>query len=1142
MRVQKIQLQGFKSFKDKTVLYFDEKITGIIGPNGCGKSNIVDALFWVMGEQSAKHLRGAQMQDVIFNGSSQYGPAAFAEVMLTLSNPDKKALILGPKSFIPEEIEVSRKLYRNGESEYRINNILCRLKDVQELFLGTGAGAKSYSIIAQGEIEKLIGSKPIERKEMFDEIAGIAKYKIRKRESQKKIEAAEINLRELSSLIKELEKNHKHQLQQAELVKKAQVIKEKIQATKLHSIAHEAYKIYSSLEDLLQENSSFQEELEKLSFHRDTSILDLEKIKLEEDEFKKTFEQSSRSLEEKKKNLQKIQENIALHKKSLEEKKNLEEHLVKNLSEEDERKASKEKILKEFSFIEEASFEPLIQKKATYEKELDSLLKNKNKIQSDYFELKNFLEKEEPLLKEEEKEIQQLSFFLKEKKLVLSSLTKDLENFQEESDLTQLEESYLEVQDKLESSLKILEKEKKSLQGNLEHLNSLRKELEDLSLNVKKTELALDQVKHLSPKDLTFYIENPLFENLDLTYAEEILLKDILYVSTSFLAKDNENTTFFHEGISKKKKKLQALKSFPTFFIAQDLTEENYQDFCLTEIDRLVNSTGSVVIKKIAPEKFQVFFLKKKESSLEEFKKNLTLLKKDLHDLEKKETSLQKELQQEEELLQEKRELLKKAEENHRLLERSFLEKQIFFEQKKEEIKKNKSQKEENEKQFKILSQEIEDKEKLFEKKQKYFSSKEIIFEEKKSSFPSIDQEYRSLEKQEVFLHHEIKNLNQELLHLKRQKEQQEEYYQSLKEELDNFENKKKEKEKNLLEHQQSIKNLLTQIQQEEVLEKETLKALQPLEKNLQKEHNELQDFLNKKKLQEDKIKELEKSIYALDKNFLEKKIKIEHLTEEESKKVLEFYNFSEKNLRLSFKNFFSEKTFHLLLPLNLSADYLEIELKEVQQTPKEDLSKLEKDLSKMGDLNWQAPEEVKKISKRLDFLKSEENILQTSLHDLHEAITEMDQLAQERFKKTFEEVNDRFQKVFPLVFNGGEAKLVLEKEDQEEGIHIYARPPGKKMQNIRLMSGGEKALTAISLIFSIFLVKPSPFCLLDEVDAPLDDANVARFNELLKEMSSESQFIVVTHNKKTMEINRKLYGITMQEPGVSKSFSVDLQ
>ena len=173
MKVQKLHLQGFKSFKDRTSIDFDEKITGIIGPNGCGKSNIVDALFWVMGEQSAKHLRGSQMQDVIFSGSSQYGSASFAEVSLSLKNTEHRAIILGTKSFIPEEIEVSRKLYKNGESEYRINNSLCRLKDIQELFLGTGAGAKSYSIIAQGEIEKLISSKPHERKEMFEEVAGI---------------------------------------------------------------------------------------------------------------------------------------------------------------------------------------------------------------------------------------------------------------------------------------------------------------------------------------------------------------------------------------------------------------------------------------------------------------------------------------------------------------------------------------------------------------------------------------------------------------------------------------------------------------------------------------------------------------------------------------------------------------------------------------------------------------------------------------------------------------------------------------------------------------------------------------------------------------------------------------------------------
>ena len=1136
MKVQKLHLQGFKSFKDRTSIDFDEKITGIIGPNGCGKSNIVDALFWVMGEQSAKHLRGSQMQDVIFSGSSQHGSASFAEVSLSLKNTEHKAIILGTKSFIPEDIEVSRKLYKNGESEYRINNSLCRLKDIQELFLGTGAGAKSYSIIAQGEIEKLISSKPHERKEMFEEVAGISKYKIKKKESEKKIELARLNLKEIASLSKELKKSHEKLLEESSLAKKALSIQKMIEEEKVSSIYKEITSLLNELDSL--EASSTSEELENLNIKRSELSLLLEKEKQQEDVLKKNFEDISKEYSLKKSLIFKLEEEKELYKKTTEEKKIFLNHLNEKITIFLAEFKKKEEALNNFTFSTSEEIPFLEKEKEKIALEINLYKEDQKSFSEEFISLKKSIEDYKNKKNITEKSLQTKTIFLGEKSLYLESIKKDLNTDFLIKDFTEDRKELTLLKKDLLLKKEELFKEKNIFNEIQKKIYSLEKIKEEQLFTLKKKEIEFEQKKNITVKDSHFFSSQPLFAQKDFTHPETILLQDILISSLEQEIYEDKNTSFLYSSSSSSSiDNLIPIPEWSSFYISEALTSENYKSYISKKYTRIISSNGKILIKHLSNDTFQIFIFNKPLNSFtQEISQRKSL---DLEIISLKESIAQTNI----EIISSNTALNQKKtiqlEEQVRILERSILEKDYFLQQKDEEHKKLLLKKESLEKREKEISNEIASFSKEITNLKEDITFAENFLQENTQRFLELEEKNTSLDKKILFLEGSLKTIEKEIFHLNKQQSQQKEYYNALKNELSELNHKHAQELSFIEDQKKSIQDIFEKI---EIITSSTFIKKQEnleFEKNVKEKEKYLQESLTKRNHIEIDLKELEKNIHSLDKNFLENSLRKKFLLESEKKLSLQFFDLFHKNLRLSLKELYSQHTFE---DIEIGTEIYPIDASFLQKSSSKTLPQLEKELSSLGNINWNAPSEIEKVKARFDFLTSEEKILENSLNDLEQAIATLDIKSHERFLTIFEEVSMRFKKVFPLVFNGGEASLELSMEDGTEGIQIFARPPGKKMQNIRLMSGGEKALTAISLIFSIFLVKPSPFCLLDEVDAPLDDANVARFNELLREMSSQTQFIVVTHNKKTMEINNKLYGITMQEPGVSKAVWVNLQ
>jgi len=1221
MKLKRLVAQGFKSFKDRTTINFDEGITGIVGPNGCGKSNVVDALFWIMGEQSAKHLRGQNMQDVIFAGSSKYPPAPWAEVSLILENTEKKHIHIAQKVYSPAEIQLTRKLYRNGETEYRINSIPARLKDIQEVFMDTGAGAKSYSIMAQGEVTRLVQAKPEDRRAMIEEVAGITKYKFKKKEALKKLDQAKLNFLRLSDLKIELESQLKRLKKQAEIALEAkkfrsQILeletlisleKEKNLLLKIQELSANSNEIEQQQEQISTESLSLELELQDLELKNQETFKQQEAIQQKISEGSKqlalkqqqlqhenslfqerqkmmsSIEQEKRKIKEE---IQELQKTLETYQKDqeIEEKKQILQEKLEQLQEVFEEKQEQEETLKS----QKQHHSHLL---ATHEKEISVLERSLFEIKTE----KNSLGKkmEELLSFSEKNETQEQVISSKKEKLIL-----------EKEQLTLKEIQLKEEKETKKFALKILEEKIKTTNDSfVERDLELRKYFSEYA-SLSNIQKSFDLLREKKGHNAAEYKEKyeVFFELLDfkkehsslLSFAFEDCLQDfvtfkgeeLLYNSTLVLKENNQK----EQGQEEKKSLGKSLASFVEFKKYDSFLKvfcENRRvvrdlDKHLPEIFSFLSFSSSDFFVAIDEEaRFKLIFLGNGNFKVvypqEETAENTAFL-------EKKKTLMILEqeipvLEQEKQKLQEDLELLKKEEESL----------SDFIQQKKQEISSTKIEIEKNLSLMAVLEQQQNslslEKKDILQKQDFYSKTKKVLLgqqeelEEKKSELEDSLQMQRDvvegLEEQIEQAQEEIQNYQEALYQVKGEKqllEQKISHWHQQREILIKQAEQKKDKIEELTQQEQNLlSNKQVFIEQQEKIQEEieqylsALHTLGPIQK-------ELEGKLIEQEEQVRKIRILVKK-YQDQKNELFKK-KTENKGQLEKKKEDEYFlakDFQEKFL-FYLRDFFQEKfSFSSLevIPLEkierekneegeISLPEICLEIQKVvdlyqqgqisyKKEMEEKIKKLKQSLMALGDINWHSAEEYEQIHSRYSFVVEQERQLNQSMSDLNQTIELIDHKSKERFTTAFWEVNERFKKIFPLLFAGGEAELKLMalgegQAEDAQGIDIMACPPGKRMQNINLMSGGEKALTAVALIFSIFLVKRSPFCLLDEVDAPLDDANVGRFNELLRSMGKDTQFILITHNKKTMELNDTLYGITMEEPGVSKAVSISLQ
>lgn len=1227
MKLLRLHLQGFKSFKDKTTINFDEGITGIVGPNGCGKSNIVDALFWVMGEQSAKHLRGNKMKDLIFAGSSKYAPGGFAEVTLVLENDTGKHIHIGSQVSKPAEIALTRKLYKNGETEYRINNIPARLKDIQEVFMDTGAGAKSYSIIAQGEINRLVQAKPIERRTMIEEVAGITKFKMRKRESVKKIEQTQTNLNRINDLQSEIYKNLKALERQAEKAEKARRLKDRI---KHHELIVKSHKEFDFLTDFVNANKTLKDNeiiteqaalrkeqlelaledernrktdlMEKIDEHqaeynelskelaaseerlkhlRNTRA-DKEKLiadkSRENDELEKDIEARSEkvtelkqkladleaqnyeemdfsALEEKvdnlKENLLEKEEMISDLTSTLEETKveftSVDQTVFRNTSKLEEYSASLEDITTEIEEIEKstANFsDELVKQREETQKnkeELEVLGTKFEAVKSEYDEKKDLLKTKDGELRELSKEVIQLE----SKVNSLKEISKNGEgvregalNFIKESGTTSFEilGNVIECEGEYAKALEVL------FEDSFNALISHNGELNSLAdWNKEKMNESFDFLLPESGDDL---FGEDTIERLKIKGCEEVIaVSDILKVNnvdysatlkeffngyyivnnfTADLALKISNTMKF-KGIVSLDGNVYLERTNSGVKLSARSSET--ETMGVVQRNNLINELSEELTGKsetLASLEVEVSQL---NARVEELATELDLASRELNEINNKYIALKSSLESKEKNNDSTTSRLEILTNRKNEISKSKLD----LLEMEEDLHSNKAKFEEK---IEVLSEEL--------------ATLKEEAEELRASYEAERGELLESQANAKTYHTQLESFNAQIEDVASQVERYQEKLELNNNSLEQYETEIEESEAAVTDLEEANSE-----QAEVMAEKDNYLGIIK---------DDLTSLLSEMQGRENEVKEINAKVNKIEKQNVELNLKAEQIITDEEILVKDCFERYRVDLRTVLKS-------HLELhsdELEALTDVSDMKIMETEEGPqaietqdykfdkrfpaalkesREKFKRYRTDLNRLGEINWQAIEDYDRQKLRYEFLKSQEEELKKSLLDLEQAINHIDEKSRMRFQEAYTEVNERFKKVFPIIFGGGEARLEIvgDIDSVECGIDIIAKPPGKKMQSINLMSGGEKAMTAVSLIFSIFLVKPSPFCLLDEVDAPLDDANVGRFNELLREMSEESQFILITHNKKTMELNDTLYGVTMQEPGVSKAVSVQL-
>lgn len=1189
MRIKKLELCGFKSFKDRTVIHFDAGITGIVGPNGCGKSNIVDALLWAMGEQSAKHLRGSAMTDLIFGGAEGYAPSGMAEVSLTLENDG------GPfpaKYLNHSEVMVTRRLHRTGESEYLVNKQPARLRDIQEIFMDTGAGAKGFSIIAQGKIGQIVTSKPLEKKMLIEEAAGITKFKARKRESQRKLEQTENNLVRINDIVTELKKRIDSLERQAKKAERYRKLKEELEdkdlwisSTKyfeLKQIADDAQKLFESAQNTEVGSLADLEVIEAELAQLKVKILEQEK---EIEVHQILIEQKKDVVRKKEMEIQSLGFEVEQAKRKGEmtdslshELEHRREILASDVAELESKVATAEQdaasMRTEFEAKNEA-FENIHETISSVEldlntsrRELSEVVQGEsatdakiNAFQNQLEEIQERADNSTEVL--EELKIQKVEFEKIHKKAVTEleshrqmqlDIARDVENFEENRNIlaTQLNEKQVEVDEFKEelnlvtSRLYGLENLQANLEGFEEGVKNVmmwqRKRIEEKQNDGSLAEMLPVSDVVTIPEEYEVAMEAALGTRLQMLITEnnEDSLGAVDYLKTE----NSGRSSFFsmrdsvcHE-TSARPEAEEGVLTFLSDVVNSPQKYSHAVDYLLSDIAVVDNIRTAL---RLRPEYANWTFVTMDGDTLTA-EGVLTGGGTD-----SAESGLLKRKREIQELSQKKEEWSGKL----ALAQTALKKLQEQFKQVDEELEKAKKSNYEHEVKVAELKKDVE--------------RSENEMKNALSAFERQESETSKLQSQRLGLEEKMSQLESELEDLRERKFTLDAKVNDLTEELtnsrlgiDDLQNTVTELKVNSASKTQEANGLRQQLN----ILQESLSEVSAKLSRLTEESEENTEVLSDSqvKLQEEKVA-LERMIVEVEQT--EQKFSAEKdLFEQETASLRE----REEDL-MNRRKVYTDRQ-HQMNDAQLKAeqakmkeDYLLdqirerylLDLKDVcekyrgregdLEQAERDVQEMREKLKRMGEVNLSAIEEYDDTIERYEFLSKQQQDLIEAKKELNKVIDRINKICTKRFRETYDAVNQRFQTAFPVLFGGGEAKLILieDEEKDELGIDIMARPPGKKLQSVSLLSGGEKALTAVALVFSIFLVKPSPYCLLDEVDAPLDDANVTRYNDLVKEMAKRSQIIVVTHNKHTMGTTNKIYGVTMQERGVSKMVSVDL-
>jgi chromosome segregation protein len=1174
MKIKRIEIIGFKSFIDKVSLDFPPGITAIVGPNGCGKSNIVDAIRWVMGEQSAKNLRGRQMEDVIFGGSESRKQLGMAEVSLVFATEDGRVLA---KYLNYSEIQVTRRLYRDGESEYLLNKTPCRLLDIAELFMDTGVGAKAYSIIEQGKIGMILLSKPEERRFLIEEAAGVTKFKTRKQVALKKIEVTRQNLLRIGDIISEIRRQLNALQRQAKKAEKFREYREELKEIEFLFTARN----FIALE---KEKEQATAELDRTNRH----VAELSGL-LEEGELR--LEEKRIALLEREKGLTISQEEIFRLKGDSQAMENRLEFQKKELLNLERQRARFEEELVS-----------LKRRLADCEAELKTLVEHRGLFSVELAEEDETLDREESLLEEMGRKEADLAREQEEKRHDLFTLlseiaqlnnqysgaAKKLDGMAERFERNRREETQLEQQlaetkkhfEELEMLLRRLFADREEISGRVGTLmareEGLKKTLfaKERELQGKRDELSAKSSRLHSLQELETQfagygrgIRSLLladrfrgrFQGMvadavetDEKYeaaVEAVLGERLQYVLSNgnddvmeaigFLKESSGGRCSFitrniaarpspaPSGAVRLLAKVNIAQDFHRFvepllagvYLAEDLHSAfrlagEYPELTFVTLQgELIHSAG--IVHGGSMEANQQGIIHKKRE-IRELSREVAILTEEVGKLAAGRASLQEEIAKVEEELRGFRQKAHQCE-----LDTANVEKDLF------RVREGSQRLEELLALKRMEDDQFREEKEILEREMADSSLKRSGGEERKAA---LEIEVDAMRETLAIKRRELDELRDRVTATKVRSA-------ALKEKCES--------------------NLRAETRVGELVN-ELHGRITGCVAELDKGNSESAEISRAIKQNEEELKSLMLSLVKAEADFAGKR---EHYEGEEG--AIQADEAGLRSLRSGCEEARKRSSYQSLKlsELTMKLDQLEKSLTErfrvnmatiistygnvsFDETAKlKRQGELQKLIDEMGEVNLMAIDEYKQLEERYNFLSTQRDDLDESLKSLNQAIQRINRTTRKRFLETFQMVNSKFQDVFPRLFCGGTAELRLTDENDllETGIDIVVQPPGKKLQNVALLSGGEKALTAVALIFSIFLIKPSPFCLLDEVDAPLDDANIGRFNEIVREMSAVSQFILITHNKTTMAVADSLFGVTMEEPGVSKLVSVKL-
>lgn len=1179
MYLKSIEVHGFKSFANKIVFEFHNGITGIVGPNGSGKSNVADAVRWVLGEQRAKQLRGASMQDVIFSGTENRKPLSYAYVAITLDNADRSLNI------DYNEVTVARRVYRSGESEYLINGTACRLKDVNELFYDTGIGKEGYSIIGQGQIERILSGKPEERRELFDEAAGIVKYKRRKAIAQKKLEDERQNLVRVNDILAELEKQIGPLERQSE---KAKVYLKKKEELKTYDVNM-----------FLMEMERMEEQLKTVEENMEIVGKDLEESNRSHTNIKAEYEQMEQDMEAADEHIAALREeigNTTVLKGKLEGQINVLKEQIHAAEQSEEHFRTRQEAINQNKTERQEQKAVYEKDKAELDVQLQAVAEEKAKVMGQFQKIQDEIERCTKGIEEGKNEIiellnhkastkarqqrydtmqeqvnirkAQLSKRLLEQKSEEEELQAVVEECQKRYEEAKAEYTRLiEEEQKLESSRREWqtkqEEAKNALeqdttryhreQSRLESLvniaerydgygNSIRRVMEQKEKENGILGVVADLIK--VEKKYETAIETALGGSIQniVTSDEETAKRMIQYLKQNRYGR----ATFLPlTSVGKKQPQINenALKEPGVIGIGSELVQADsryhgLKSYLLGRTYVVDNIDHAVTLARKYQYSLRIVTLEGESLSPGgsmtggAFKNTSNLLgrKREIEELEKTTVQLKEAIEKHRSRIEEiaaARELLKEdLEQLREALKQAMLNSNTA----KLNMERAKEQKEENDGQYSGLmreSREIE--EQLAEITQNRQQIQEEIaeadkrekeIEEESGNFQKILEEQNQLSEESK---KEVSRVQLEEANLVQKAEFIQENISRVQGELQKLEEELRQAEQEKLDSQADVDKKYHDIEEIKKTMEASDSAHGELEQKLSERQKEREEMSIRYKGFFQKQEELSKRINDLDKESFRlnsQKEKLNESIENQTNYMWEEYELTRHNA-------------------------LELRNEEYDNPAemKKQIAQIKDDIRKLGDVNVNAIEDYKNLSERYTFMKTQHDDLVTAEQTLMDIIEELDTGMRKQFMEKFQEIQTEFDKVFKELFGGGKGTLELvEGEDILEcGIRIIAQPPGKKLQNMMQLSGGEKSLTAISLLFAIQNLKPSPFCLLDEIEAALDDSNVGRFANYLHKLTKNTQFIVITHRRGTMAAADRLYGITMQEKGVSTLVSVNL-